>query len=212
MLQQLSTSPVERLKRTGGSSWLRQCHEAYIYGSSTRGVSKHSSKTREIQKKDTGTNIVSSKTFEKRPIVTSSVIRERRASFSGVVRRQDEEFWAQHGLNVDALNTQTSLKSRSQRRASFSEVALPSMLSHRLRNDTDGSNNNVIYRSLSFLRNKSNDILRTMSFGSQASTGSRDSMISNISSGRFTPIVRKLLRSVGNSPDSSVSLTPRDGK
>ena len=110
-----------------------------------------------------------SKTFERRPIVTSSLIKERRASFSGVVRRQDEEFWVKHGLNVDY--TKTNMKARSQRRASFSEVALPSMLSHRLRNNNaDGGG--MIYRSLSFLRNKSSDILRTMSFGSQASTGS----------------------------------------
>ena len=126
---------------------------------------------------------------------------------SRVVRRQDEEFWVQHGLNADY--TKTNMKARSQRRASFSEVALPSMLSHRLRNNNaDGGG--MIYRSLSFLRNKSSDILRTMSFGSQASTGSRDSMISNISSGRFTPIVRKLLGSVGMSPDSSTALSPRD--
>ena len=186
--------------------WLRQCHEAYVNASSTRGLTKRRSK-RQIQKKGSDTNIVSSKTFERRPIVTSSLIKERRASFSGVVRRQDEEFWVQHGLNVDY--TKTNMKARSQRRASFSEVALPSMLNHRLRNNNpDGGG--MIYRSLSFLRNKSSDILRTMSFGSQASTGSRDSIISNISSGRFTPIVRKLLGSVGMSPDSSTAQSPRD--
>jgi len=217
ILQQLSTRPAERLKSRGGSVWLRQCHEAYVNASSTRGLTKRRS-NREIKKKGTGTSLVSSKTFERRPIVSSASFtttnRYRRASFSGVVRRQDDTFWQKYGLNVDESKTsdqsmqQHIVKSRFQRRASFSEVALPSMLSRRLRNKDEQSS--MISRSLSFLRNKSNDLFRTLSFSSQTSAGSRDSIISSISSGRFTPIVRRLLgSSAATTPDSSVSITPR---
>lgn len=224
VLQQMSLSTSHRLKATGGTAWLRQCLSAYITGSNTRGEQKRAS--REIQKKGTGTIVINNLSFQKKPLVMRSkplIRKQRRASFSGVMRTLDEwramrdakgredEDAAMRGESLTpspkrqvspspTMTSSTIRAIRRNRRASFSSISRPSLIASQ-RGELDSGG--LISRSLSFLRDHSTGLARSMSFASVASFASVTSVASEASdssrastlshSSFFTPIVTSLL-------------------
>eukprot|EP00940_MAST-03C_sp_MAST-3C-sp2_P000544 g544.t1 len=218
ILQQLSMDTAKRFRATGGTSWLQQCHAAYV--SDSRGLAR----------KGTGTSVHNLSSFQRKPLTSgvsnSNKRRTRRASFNDALhlvaegRKLETAVTPTNGSSSSSIE-RTERSKRTQRlvrRASFSAVALPSAIARRRRSDASQRQEGIIRRSLSFIRSKSTDLVRSMSGTSASFVGSVGSRASSFldfdesvggedaksaggssdgGSGRLTPFFRKMIGNIG---------------